>query len=464
MGSKMNNALQQKISKKTDRRRAMKRIILLAFVLSLLALSGEVITLDQARDRALQFNPDYQAQTHTYKAAQWTEIQSITSLIGDASFSLGQSKTEPGALTDETNMQNYGYSFTQPIFMGGKLVLGWQISRDSKKMEEYTLLSTRLQTLSSVEQKYFSALEAQDYLEIARDQLKSATTNQEIAQVRYDLGTLSMADLLKIQADKATKETELIQAETAHKIALLSLKNYLQLSEDIQLQPIDTASYEPRIQTLSSMDESIMKTTITKVLDRGGKDNPTLLSLERSKKIADKNFYMAVGNVLPTVSFSLSKTWSKLWDETLEADDVDFDDQQTMSLNLSIPIFPLADNAANIAKVRHQRRATYLRYDSSKDGVYLQLEQSVLNLISAAKQKKAAELSLQYTDEMYRQMEERFRNGLITTTDLLDVQVMLKSAKTSYTRSIYQFITAKSALMNLLGIEDETILYTTLNI
>lgn len=440
----------------------MKRILLLSFLVSLLALSGEMMTLDQARQRALDYNPDYQAQTHIYKAAQWSEIQSISSLIGGASFSAGQSKMEPGIVSDETNSRSYGYDFTQPIFMGGKLVLGWQISRDSKKMEEYALLSTRLQTLSAVEQKYFAVLEAQDYLEIARDQLRSATTNLEVAQVRYDLGTLSMADLLKIKADKATKETDLIQAETSYKIALLSLKNYLQMSGDIELQPVDATSYDSYIQTLSAMTEYNMKASVADVLERGGKFNPTLLSLQRSKKIADKNLYMAVGNVLPSVSFTLRKEWSKSWNETLDAGDVDFDDTQTLSLGISVPVFPLADNVANIAKVRHQRRATYLRYDSSRDGIYLQLEQSVLNLISAAKQKKAAELSLQYTDEMYRQMEERFRNGLITTTDLLDVQVMLKSARTSYTRSIYQFITAKSALMNLLGLEDETILYKTL--
>ncbi len=78
-----------------------------------------------------------------------------------------------------------------------------------------------------------------------------------------------------------------------------------------------------------------------------------------------------------------------------------------------------------------------------------------LNLISYAKTVVQADVSLGYSQELFLQMEERFNNGMISSSDLLDAEVMLKNARFSKISAVYSFMKAKSELMNLLSMESQ---------
>ena len=135
--------------------------------------------------------------------------------------------------------------------------------------------------------------------------------------------------------------------------------------------------------------------------------------------------------------------------------DSNYNDSKQLALTASIPIFPITDNFADYKKAKFEKRKTDEDYKSAESGIKLDLESSVLNLISSAKQVKASELTLNFATELHSQMEERFRNGMVSTTEILDSEVMLKSSKMSFIRSSFSFIKAKSKLILLLGMEEE---------
>ncbi|MBN2829660.1 MAG: TolC family protein, partial [Candidatus Cloacimonetes bacterium] len=89
----------------------------------------------------------------------------------------------------------------------------------------------------------------------------------------------------------------------------------------------------------------------------------------------------------------------------------------------------------------------------------LNLEASYLNLLSTARKLKASALSLEYSQETYNQMQERYRNGLISGTDLLDADVALNTAQVNEISSKFTYLKTRSALKKLLGLaDDETII------
>jgi outer membrane protein TolC len=177
--------------------------------------------------------------------------------------------------------------------------------------------------------------------------------------------------------------------------------------------------------------------------------------LEQSKKIANASVLMAGGNILPSVQLSFGKNWQKSWDETGSASNVGFSDSQQISLSASVPIFPVVNHVSDYISARSNQKKTNFETEASKNGIELAVESSVLNLISYAKTVVQADVSLGYSQELFLQMEERFNNGMISSTELLDAEVMLKNARFSKISAVYSFMKAKSELMNLLSMESQ---------
>ena len=289
-------------------------------------------------------------------------------------------------------------------------------------------------------------------LETAQKDLQSSEIQLEIAKVRYETGTLSKADYLQLQSQKASKEVSMIQIENLYSISKIDLANFLQFSPDYTVETISLDLYETYLNNIQSLDPVQVKELISEVIEISKEKNPSLKMAELSKAINKKSVIMASGNFLPSLNLSYSKTWEKYDYQN------DYKDSERLMLIASVPIFPIADNATEFAKAKHDYKKSYYDYRSAEDGIELGLKSSVLNLVASARSVYATKKALEFAEETYLQMEERFRNNLITTSNLLDVEVMLTSSRNQYTKSIYDFLRTRSSLLQLMGVEDDQIL------
>jgi outer membrane protein TolC len=434
-------------------RKIILTVIIIAFYLT---LNAEALTLKDAKEIALRNNPDLLAEEHAKKSAKYDFWNSTLGLIPSASLDGTYTEYKPGfgmgvgPTADESH--SYGYTISQPIFNGGKIWLGSRIQNDAAKIADATYINKRLETIAEVDSKYFSVLESQDLLETAQKDLQSSEIQLEIAKVRYETGTLSKADYLQLQSQKASKEVSLIQIENLYSISKLDLANFLQISPDYTLETISLDLYEIDLNNIQSLDPAQVKELISEVIDISKEKNPSLKMAELSKAMNKKSVIMAGGNFLPSLNLSYSKTWEKY-----DYQD-DYEDSERLMFIASVPIFPIADNAVGFAKAKNDYKKSYCNYRSAEDGIELGLKSSVLNLVASARSVYATKKALEFAEETYNQMEERFRNNIITTSNLLDAEVMLTSSRNQYTKSIYDFLRAGSSLLQLMGVEDKQIL------
>ena len=435
----------------------MKNIILIIILFALcFYLNAEVLTLNEAKEIALKNNPELLAEEHAKKSAKYDFWKSTLSLIPSVNLEGTYTEYKPGlgmgvgTYADES--RSYGYTISQPIFNGGKIWLGSRIQNDAAKIADVVYLSKRLGTITDVESKYFAVLESQDLLETAQKDLQSSEIQLEIAKVRYVAGTLSKADYLQLQSQKASKEVSLIQIENLYSISKLALANFLQISPDYTLETISLDSYKTYLNNIQSLDPAQVKELISEVIDISKEKNPSLKMAELSKAMNKKSVLMAGGNFLPSLNLSYSKTWEKY-----DYQD-DYEDSERLMLIASVPIFPIADNAVEFVKAKHNYKKSYYDHRSAEDGIVLGLKNSVLNLVASARSVYATKKALEFAEETNLHMEERFRNNIITTSNLLDAEVMLTSSRNQYTKSVYDLLRARSSLLQLMGVEDENIL------
>ncbi len=434
----------------------MRKYLCLLTVLILMTFSiqAKQLSLDSAKEIALKNNPGYKAQEEGFKSSVWSYKNSIISLFpsGSASASYSQTDSEnTGLNSNYAENGSYGVSLSQPIFMGGRLINAALIAKTSKNISKLNLSEKELEILNTTESKFFALIEAKQLLEIANDELTVANQRVIDSNTRFQQGTISKADLLQVQADAANKNVILIQAQLAYDVSYKDLKNYLLITEDFEVIEENEDSFDAEISGLNSLNASAMDVVINRMIDYSNENSNSMKALKLSTSIAKRNVNNAIGSFMPNVNLSYSYNNSG----DAREDWSNYPWRSSISLNASIPIFPLVDSYSDVAKAKADLRQTEYQYIDSVNNNSLGVESSLLNLISAARKYQASQLSLEYSEETYKQMQARYDNGLLSGTDLLDSEVMYKSARMNKVSSKFDYLEARSALKKLLGLKDD---------
>jgi outer membrane protein TolC len=426
----------------------MKKAFLL--IMGIIPLALFSLNLQQAYDLALQKNPTLQAARESSKAAKLAEWKSFLNLTPQATATAGYTQFDPKLnmnMQQAEDSQSYGFTISQPVFNGGKIWLGYRINRGLSQIAKHNYDQHYFDTIASVENYYFSVLKNQKLLEIAQKSLNSASANLETAQVKFQSGTISKADLLKFQAEKANKRLSLLQTRNLYNTSRRALANFLQIKTNFELANVEIDSYQNILQEFQSLQNP--ETISQKLWDLAKKQNPSLQIAATNTAINKKQVLMTAGNFLPSISLSYNKNWSKYNFQD------DYENSGQFGINASMPIFPIADNGLAYAEAKSKHRQAKYELQSASDQIQLGLENSFYNLLNSAQAVKAAEISLNFAKETYAQMQERFRNDIITSTDLLDAEIALTSAQNQHITAFFDFLQARTNLKKMLGSDDD---------
>lgn len=439
----------------------MRRLILLIALLSAVLLGaqagGNILSLDQARELALQNNSEYQAKLAELNAAKWSKQAAgskflpTLSLDGTWLYMDPAATYQAGGQTNSLNqdIRSFGFSLSQPLFLGGKLWQAYKMAQISEAMAETGLSGQKLTLLTDVNNLYLSLLQAQSLLALSELDEQSAVKNMEIAQLKFDNGLLSTADYLKFKSRLASKEVALLQTQTALQLGQLNLRNYLGLDYLPRAQELPDIENDSELLTLDAYDTRTTTALTALALERSRSGNTSLQLLENSVELSRRAYQISKGSFLPTLMLIGSRQY-----EENGIDRYAFSASNQIMLTASIPLLPQLGNYAEMRKADFNHKKAILQARTANDGILLGTEAAVLNLVSAAKQVRAAKLALSYTQQSYEQLQERFPMNMISSTELLDAELMLSSARFAYSNAVYAYHRARIALQQSMGLDD----------
>lgn len=429
-------------------------VILLTFFLSVNLLALD-LTLKQAKEIALQNYPAYLAKMEELKSAQSGRWNAYTSLLPSASLNASQTRYAPGqiiGMNKADKLNAYGVSITQPIFNGGKIWLGARMQEDMVKISKEDLRMKKLETLAGVESQYFSVLQNQQLMKIAELDLGSSKTNLEIAKAKYDAGLLSKGDYLQIQAEKTNKMVSVLQMKNLYQTSKMNLLSYLQIGNIGAIERIDSTNYTELLQHLQNLSISEIDSISNRFVQYGTEHNPAISMSNIAINTNKKLLVMAGGNFLPSINLSYSKNWIKY--DFMS----DYDDSESITISASLPIFPIVDNVTSYTQAHHDLKKSQYNYKYTEDAVVTGIKGQFLNLVSYANSIIASKASRAQAGETYAQMKERFSQGMVSANELNSTQTLYLSTQNQYVQSMYDFLGARSALLQQIGTEEDIIL------
>ena len=445
----------------------MKRILSLSLIVLLLASLGAQavrtpnLSYEEARTLALSNNNDYHAKLAARESARWSKNQALSSFLPNLSLSGTLLYMDPatevqaGGSTIKLNndFRTFNLQLSQPLFTGGKLWQAYKMAEIGVEMADLALQNQELTLLSDLESKYLAVLQTMALLDMNEQDYRSAQTNLEIATLKKDAGLISNADYLRFESNLASKEVSLLQAQSAFSLAQMSLRDLLNLDYSPIPAAVATDQEDPTLRLLQGFDSGETSLLAVRAKNYGQSGSIALKISERSLELSRRSYKISQGSFLPTVALAGSRQYQENGLDRWE-----FEASNQIMLNVSLPLLPQVGNYSAMRKSYFDLQQKRYEAESLRSGVETGMEAAVLNLVSAAKQVKASGLALSYTEQTYEQMQERFRLNMISSAELLDMDLMLSAARLSQNTSYYNYLKALAALKQLLGITDTQIL------
>jgi outer membrane protein len=331
----------------------------------------------------------------------------------------------------------------------------------------------------SVASFYLDILYNQELLTVARDQF--AVTQQQVTRMdkMVQAGTLARGDLLNIQAQAATEELAVIDAENTLAISFLNLQQLIDLpvSPDFRIESPKLKPIQAPQVTLNAQD--VYQVALGK--------RPEIKSAEYRVQSAEKGVALARGYVSPILSFN--GTWATgysgnatqgygtkellypdagytavshesvtLVNSTYEGYDViPFDSQlkdnqnKSLSLSLQIPIYNgwQARTAINQAKIRKEEADLTLQ--QTKLDLNKKIQQAYADAVAALKNYNASEKKLQAQEEAFKYSQQKMDVGLVTAYDYNQTKKDLTKAQSDLLQAKYRFIFTTTVLDFYMG-------------
>ena len=263
---------------------------------------------------------------------------------------------------------------------------------------------------------------------------KMVETGKEALSRQYEMESRASADKLAYTIAQNTSSQ-----------ALTTLKQILQLQPgsdfDILMPDLDNiliTDFNYKTDSIYAIASQIL---------------PRLKEINYELEAAKKQLAASKGYVSPVLSAgaSISTGYFNVLSETDAKQDpyttqLKNNNNQRISLSLSIPLFNNYSTGRNIKLAKLRRDDTALKLELEKNNLYTEIENACLNFNRGKGEFAAAVANFEYNKKSFSAVEKKFESGLVDVTDFSAAKTTLFSAETEALRTKLQLIIRKLAI------------------
>jgi outer membrane protein len=282
--------------------------------------------------------------------------------------------------------------------------------------------------------RYFQARAAEGIARASEAQL-----NEQVQLVKNKLaaGVLTNADLLRTQVAAANARQQEIQAQVQGEVARASLLAAIGRAPDDPVEFVEPAELEQTNQPLpepkNAQSEALQK-------------RPEIARVESEASAAHKQANSRLFELLPEVN--LEAAYLNLQGQPFQPENSSF-----IGIRAEWNVFDWGADWYAHRSADAQASAARLLADDERRQVEVDVTQKLAIARAAANAVDVANAAIQSAEEAYRVTDALVKAGSATTTDLLDAQSALTTARLNLARARYDLAIARVSLNRSIGTE-----------
>ncbi|HUN54537.1 MAG TPA: TolC family protein [Smithella sp.] len=340
--------------------------------------------------------------------------------------------------TGTQNNYNWVIEAKQPLFAGGGILANYQasmIGEDAARLEEAAKYQDVVQ---DVKIAYFNILRAQRIQDAARQSVEMLTAHRDVAQDYFKVGMIPKNDLLHAEVELANGKQALIRAQNAVELAKSSFNTVLKRKIFTPVEVVDILNYQP---TKQSFEEC---------LNIARQTRPELKISSLRAQQAGKVVKVAKSDYFPTLS--LVGNYSRYGD-TASVSGSDFQNAETWYV-MAVASWNFWEWGKTKFRVDSSKAKENQALEATKelnDQITLEIKNAYLILQETESQIIVWQKVIEQAEENFRISEERYKERVATSTEVLDAQTLLTKAKSEYANALGDYNVNYARLQRAMG-------------
>ena len=449
-------------------------LFLIATICTLSSFSQKSWTLQECINRAKEENLDIKQAKLSVLSSEQQLLQSKLSLFpslnGGGSQGYNYGRTVDPYSNEFTNLNvktnNFSLSSSVTLFSGFQNIN--KVKRDNYEYmaKKYDIEKVINDISITVATDFLQLLFNKELVIMAEKQLEISFQQEERISKLVNEGQLSKSSLLETRAQVASEQLQLVKAKSQKAIALLNIKQLLEIEANNNFEILVPANSLPKQNKIPSTEE-IYKSALEVF--------PNVKSAEYRLKSSDKSLAISRGGRSPriTINGSMGSGYSDARTRITGIDSLgmmpsgyqlssgenvlmpilDFNSEitpfnqqlkdnfsQSLSFTLSIPLFNGWMTNSSIANAKIAVMSAQNDLQKTKNQLRKQAEQVRADVIAAEKQFQFAQKSAEALQESFTYNEQKFNEGMLNVYDYNDAKNKLIKTQSDLLQAKYDYL------------------------
>ena len=402
------------------------------------ASSVPVVTLSEARRRALPVDPNAVAASQRIRVAGWERRAAQADLyaprlngsisyirFSEPFFNFGTGSISPNAAAASLEASY--------VILGAGKLGALKSSRASLESAEAGETVARFQSALSTDVAYFSVLASRELARVATDRVKRAEEQLSIARVRVVAGEAIASDSLQLVLELNRARLALLRQDSAVVASRFQLGSRIGLSGQADASPFDSST-PPALPFTQEQ-------AVAELRERG----PDVEAARAEEKRTEAELGAERERYLPalTLTATTGAYDSQLFPNALK--------RSQLQVGMSLPFWDGGQRELAVARLQADRTVSRALREERERSAGERMAQAYLGYGTARAGISLAEVGVAAATETYRVQRARYGEGATTIIELLEAQVALSEAEATLVQSRFATRLALSQIEALLG-------------
>jgi len=304
--------------------------------------------------------------------------------------------------------------FIQPLFMGGKILELYHIAKYGENLANAQKENKTTELLLEVDEAYWRVVSLENKVKLAKDYRNLIAQVDSNVHVMIDEGVATKSEALKVKVRLNEAEITVTKAEDGLNLSKMALNQLCGI-------PLD--------ETYSLSDENLNSDAVTQLIpvQQAISNRPEIKALTQAENIAKSNEKMMLSRFLPNIGLTGNYLVSN--PNSFNGYKNEFGGMFTVGVVANVPLFHFGDRFHTLNAAKSQHKIASLQLEETKEKMELQIKQNSYKVAESLKKKMSTQNNIEQAEENLRYATEGFKEGVITSTDLLGAQTAWLSAK-----------------------------------
>ncbi len=375
-----------------------------------------------------------------FDADEMKVVKVLQKVLGSPAPEPEEDAPAEGIQFGRSNMWTAGAVVNLPIIMPSL----WKNIQLTSIDVEYAVekaRSSKIELANQVKKAFYGVLLAQDSYNVYKKTFDTESTVLNDIKNKFEQGLVAEYDLITASVRLQNIIPEMLQTKNAVQLAILQLKALMGIDLEVPLGIEGSLeNYEDEMYAqLLDVDLSLTNNSDLRQID---------LQVEQLKKV----YEIRTSQYLPTLTANFNYQYMSQ-NNDFRFSDYRWDPYATAGITLAIPIFDGGRKHNDIKEARLSVEQVRLQREDAERQIKLMLQNQINQIAKSIEQVNSLKTAKEQAQKGYDIAVKRYDTGMGTIVDVNQAALGLTNTGLQYNNAIYDYVTAKSELEKVIGVD-----------